>query len=145
MMDVRYSTISPPPSRRRAKPLGAGGVSRASGRRCGVSGRGGADRTVVGDVWRLIISLVTRLLLAAYFLEAGLVLIVAPWSAFWDRNFFVARLPQLGEFLGSPPHAGRCRASGSSRRPRDWPSSAARSNRRSHAESTAGSTVQSDH
>jgi hypothetical protein len=31
-----------------------------------------------------------------------LVLIVAPWSGFWDRNFFVARLPSLAELFGSP-------------------------------------------
>lgn len=34
------------------------------------------------------ISTFTRLILAAYFLEAGLILLVAPWSAFWERNFF---------------------------------------------------------
>ena len=44
----------------------------------------------------------TRRLLAAYFLEAGLVLIVAPWSAFWDRNFFVDRFPAFTQFLSSP-------------------------------------------
>lgn len=48
----------------------------------------------------------TRLLLAAYFLEAGLVLIVAPWSSFWDRNFFVERLPSLAEWFGSPVARG---------------------------------------
>jgi hypothetical protein len=45
---------------------------------------------------------VTRLLLAAYFLEAGLILIVAPWSAFWDRNFFAAAVPSLERLLASP-------------------------------------------
>jgi hypothetical protein len=30
------------------------------------------------------------------------VLIVAPWSSFWDRNFFVERLPALAGYLGSP-------------------------------------------
>jgi hypothetical protein len=47
------------------------------------------------------ISLFTRVLLAAYFLEAGLVLIVAPWSRFWDRNFFVASLPFLEGLAGN--------------------------------------------
>ena len=28
------------------------------------------------------------MIFALYFLEAGLVLIVAPWSTFWDRNVF---------------------------------------------------------
>jgi hypothetical protein len=49
-------------------------------------------------------------LLAAYFVEAGLVLIVAPWSAFWDRNFFVERFPDLTEFLSS--HVARGAVSG---------------------------------
>lgn len=44
----------------------------------------------------------TRLLFAAYFLEAGLILIVAPWSGFWDRNFFAGTLPALGNVLASP-------------------------------------------
>lgn len=44
----------------------------------------------------------TRLLFAAYFLEAGLVLIVAPWSAFWDRNFFASAVPALEGVLASP-------------------------------------------
>jgi hypothetical protein len=46
--------------------------------------------------------LFTRLLFAAYFLEAGLILIVAPWSAFWDRNFFAESLPALEHVLASP-------------------------------------------
>ena len=50
----------------------------------------------------MIISVITRLLFAAYFLEAGLVLIVAPWrTAFWDRNFFIERLPLLESLLGN--------------------------------------------
>lgn len=50
----------------------------------------------------MIISLFTRLLFAAYFLEAGLILIVAPWSGFWDRNFFAASVPALEGVLASP-------------------------------------------
>jgi hypothetical protein len=42
------------------------------------------------------------LLFAAYFLEAGLILIVAPWSAFWDRNFFAEALPAMDAILSSP-------------------------------------------
>ena len=50
----------------------------------------------------MIISIITRLLFAAYFIEAGLVLIVAPWRpAFWDRNFFIERLPLLETLLGN--------------------------------------------
>jgi hypothetical protein len=44
----------------------------------------------------MIISFVSRVLFAAYFLEAGLLLIVAPWkTGLWERNFFVERLPLL--------------------------------------------------
>ena len=48
------------------------------------------------------ISFLTRILFAAYFLEAGLILIVAPWSGFWDRNLFFATMPMLAHVLGSP-------------------------------------------
>jgi hypothetical protein len=41
-------------------------------------------------------------LFAAYFLEAGLILIVAPWSGFWDRNFFASTLPVLERIVASP-------------------------------------------
>lgn len=34
-----------------------------------------------------------RLLLIAFFLEVGFVLIVVPWSAYWDRNYFAQALP----------------------------------------------------
>lgn len=49
----------------------------------------------------MIISLLTRILFAAYFLEAGLILIVAPWSSFWERNSFVAAMPSLEPVLVS--------------------------------------------
>jgi hypothetical protein len=40
-----------------------------------------------------------RLLRSALFLEFGFVLIVVPWSAYWDRNYFAALVPQLHPFL----------------------------------------------
>ena len=40
-----------------------------------------------------------RLLRAALFLEFGLLLIVVPWSAYWDRNYFFTLAPQLRGFL----------------------------------------------
>jgi hypothetical protein len=43
----------------------------------------------------------TRVLFAAYFIEAGLILIVAPWSTFWDRNFFGSRVPLVGWLLSN--------------------------------------------
>ena len=35
----------------------------------------------------------TRLVLVIFFLEVGLVLTLAPWSAYWDRNYFAETLP----------------------------------------------------
>jgi hypothetical protein len=32
-------------------------------------------------------------------LEAGLLLILIPWSAFWDRNYFADLVPGLRDFL----------------------------------------------
>ena len=40
-----------------------------------------------------------RLLFIAYFLEVGLLLVLVPWSGFWERNYFVAALPALRELL----------------------------------------------
>ena len=57
--------------------------------------RTGAER-------RLIISFFVRLLFAAYFLETGIILLVMPWSSFWDRNTFVVMVPVLQQLLDSP-------------------------------------------
>ena len=84
-------------------------------------------------------------MLAAYFLEAGLVLIVAPWSAFWDRNFFVARIPQLAEFFGSPVARGAVSGIGLVTTLAGLAEFGTAFNRRSHTESAAGPSVQSDH
>ena len=40
-----------------------------------------------------------RLMFVGFFLEAGFVLIVIPWSAFWDRNYFAQVLPPLGDII----------------------------------------------
>ena len=40
-----------------------------------------------------------RLLLVAFFFEIGLVLIVVPWSSFWDRNYFAQLAPPLGALI----------------------------------------------
>jgi hypothetical protein len=42
---------------------------------------------------------VKRLLLIAFFFEIGFVLIVMPWSAFWDRNYFAHAAPALGDII----------------------------------------------
>jgi hypothetical protein len=35
------------------------------------------------------------LLITALLLETGLLLVLVPWSAFWDRNYFAELLPVL--------------------------------------------------
>ncbi len=30
-----------------------------------------------------------------FFIEVGLLLIVLPWSGFWERNYFISALPVL--------------------------------------------------
>lgn len=40
-----------------------------------------------------------RLMFVGFFLEIGFVLVVIPWSAFWDRNYFAQMLPQLHELI----------------------------------------------
>ncbi len=48
------------------------------------------------------VSAFSRLLLALYLLEAGLLLAVAPWSSFWNRNYFIMAWPWLATLMGSP-------------------------------------------
>lgn len=36
-----------------------------------------------------------RLVFVLFFLEMGFVLIVIPWLAFWDRNYFAQLMPPL--------------------------------------------------
>ena len=36
-----------------------------------------------------------RLVLVALFLEVGFLLVVIPWSAFWDRNYFAQAVPAV--------------------------------------------------
>jgi hypothetical protein len=38
---------------------------------------------------------IRRLVYVAFFLEVGLLLIVLPWSAFWERNYFAEVIPAL--------------------------------------------------
>ena len=44
----------------------------------------------------------SRLLVAAYLIEAGVLLVLAPWSALWQRNYFGAQFPWLGIWMMSP-------------------------------------------
>jgi hypothetical protein len=36
-----------------------------------------------------------RLIYVAYFLEVGLLLVLVPWSVFWERNYFVGVFPSI--------------------------------------------------
>jgi hypothetical protein len=40
-----------------------------------------------------------RLLLVAYFIEVGLLLVLVPWSPFWERNYFLTAFPALLEIV----------------------------------------------
>ncbi len=40
-----------------------------------------------------------RLLLVAYFIEVGLLLVLVPWSPFWERNYFVTAYPAIHEII----------------------------------------------
>lgn len=40
-----------------------------------------------------------RLLIIAVLIELGLLLIVVPWSAYWDRNYFAQTSPLVGAFV----------------------------------------------
>jgi len=47
------------------------------------------------------VSVLSRLLFLAYFVEVGLVLLVVPWSPFWDRNYFLELWPALEQVTRS--------------------------------------------
>jgi hypothetical protein len=38
---------------------------------------------------------------AAYLVEAGIILIVGPWSTPWDRNYFAFYVPSLGDLMSN--------------------------------------------
>ncbi|MCM3881718.1 MAG: hypothetical protein ND807_16545 [Vicinamibacterales bacterium] len=40
-----------------------------------------------------------RLILVAYFLEVGLLLVLVPWTAFWERNYFAVSSPLFHDFV----------------------------------------------
>ncbi|MBK5297947.1 MAG: hypothetical protein JJE40_12385 [Vicinamibacteria bacterium] len=42
-----------------------------------------------------------RLLCAAYFLEVGLLLVVLPWTMFWDRNYLFDLVPVIRPWIQS--------------------------------------------
>ena len=42
-----------------------------------------------------------RLLYAAYFLEVGLLLVVLPWTTFWDQNYVFDLVPAVRPWIHS--------------------------------------------
>ena len=40
-----------------------------------------------------------RLFIVAFFFEIGFALVVVPWSAFWDRNYFAEAVPSIHAFI----------------------------------------------
>ena len=40
-----------------------------------------------------------RLFIVAFFFEIGFALVVVPWSAFWDRNYFAEAVPAVHAFI----------------------------------------------
>lgn len=49
---------------------------------------------------------VHRYFIAAYFIEVGLVLLLVPWSGFWDRNYFAQAMPAAAVVLRNPAFRG---------------------------------------
>jgi hypothetical protein len=49
------------------------------------------------------IRVITRLLVAAYFIEAGLLLVLAPWTTWWHRNYFADLAPWLSGVMATMP------------------------------------------
>ncbi|MEI6669217.1 MAG: hypothetical protein WCP29_13775 [Acidobacteriota bacterium] len=46
-------------------------------------------------------AVVARVIFIAYFLEVGVLLTLAPWSALWDRNYFMIQWPVVASVAGS--------------------------------------------
>jgi hypothetical protein len=50
----------------------------------------------------LTLLLLTRILLVAYFIEVGVLLVFVPWSAFWEHNYFASVVPGLSALMANP-------------------------------------------
>jgi hypothetical protein len=44
---------------------------------------------------------VRRLLQIVFFFEVGFVLVLVPWSSYWDRNYFADSLPWLRDLIAN--------------------------------------------
>ncbi len=49
---------------------------------------------------------ILQLVLGLYFLEAGLLLVLAPWSAFWMRRVVLPSPASIEPFLAAPSFRG---------------------------------------
>jgi hypothetical protein len=38
----------------------------------------------------------------AFFIEVGLLLVLLPWSGFWERNYFAQAFPAVGTLITNP-------------------------------------------
>jgi hypothetical protein len=47
------------------------------------------------------IAFLSRLLLAIYLIEAGFLLVMAPWTPLWHRNYFAALWPWLDVLMSN--------------------------------------------
>jgi hypothetical protein len=45
---------------------------------------------------------VLRVILLLLWLELGLLLVLLPWSGYWEMNYFLIRFPELDRFLLNP-------------------------------------------
>jgi len=73
------------------------------------SGLIGSYARSFGRVWNLKgaeIRGLNRVLVVVYLIEVGLVLVVTPWTRFWDQNYFIQSLPFLEPLLVSPTLRG---------------------------------------
>ena len=64
------------------------------------------SRGEIADPWGDKIGRVTCVIVIVYLVEVGLVLIVAPWTRFWDRNYFVEVMPWLEAAITRPSVRG---------------------------------------
>jgi hypothetical protein len=49
-----------------------------------------------------MVNRIFRVVMLLFWLELGLVLVLAPWSDVWEANFFLYQYPALGFFLKNP-------------------------------------------
>jgi hypothetical protein len=61
--------------------------------------RAGQDTTVAHAVVEGEINRLGRFLLIVYLVETGLVLLVAPWSTFWERNLLAETVPLVDRLV----------------------------------------------